>query len=123
MAYRTIGYLVAVEFLGLLGFVLLSSENGSPIRFLPLLIAVVAVGFIAYAKASANSYKAIGYISVVASIILVVLFQVLGRTVFPGLVKDVEFFTLADTSRAGIMLAIGVCGHFLLFSLARMMRR
>jgi hypothetical protein len=122
-AYRTVSYLVVAEFLGLLGFVLLGQhENGSAIRLLPVLLAVLAVGFIAYAKTTADSYKAIAYISIAAAAIFVVLVQLLGRTAFPGLVKDLGFFTSENASRVGIMLLIGIGGHFLLLSLARVVR-
>jgi len=122
-AYRTVSYLVVVEFLGLLGFVLLGQhEKGSAIRLLPVLLAVLAVGFIAYAKTTGDSYKAIAYISIAAAAIFVVLVQLLGRTAFPGLVKDIGFFSLENAARVGTMLVIGIGAHFLLLSLARVVR-
>lgn len=122
-AYRTVSYLVAAEFLGLLGFVLLGQQEGaSAIRFLPVLLAVLAVGFIAFAKTTAESYRVIAYISIAVAVILVMLIQLLGRTVFPGLVKDIGLFTAENASRLGIMLVIGIGGHFLLLSLARVVR-
>ena len=73
---RTVGYLVAAEFVGLLGFVLFGqNEGGSALRYLPVLIAILAIGFIAYAKTTADSYKALAYISIVAAAIFVMLVQ------------------------------------------------
>jgi hypothetical protein len=122
-AHRTVGYLVVAEFLGLLGFVLLGQyESGSALRFLPVLIAIVAIRFIAYVKTTADSYKVLAYISIMAAVIFVALVQLLGRSAFPGLVKDVGLFSLENAGRVGAMLVIGIGGHFLLLSLARVVR-
>ena len=66
--YRIIGYFASFEILGFWGFIIVSRyQEGMMIRFLPLLLAVVAITFIAFLKAKAFSYREIAYISVAAS--------------------------------------------------------
>lgn len=118
--YRIIGYLALFEVAGLFGFIIVSRYQGGALtRFLPLLFALVAVGFIAYLNAKAFSYKEIAYISVVASTIFILVVQLLGFTVYPGLAKGMYFLSGANAARTGVMLFVGTVGHFLLLSLAR----
>lgn len=121
--YKIIGYFASFEILGLLGFIFASSyQEGMVTRFLPLLLALAAVAFIAYLKAKAFSYKEIAYISVAASAIFILVVQILGFTVYPGLAKDMDFLSGENLVRSVVMLFIGIAGHFLLLSLARVGR-
>lgn len=121
--YRIIGYLASFEVVGLFGFIVASRyQEGMVTRFLPLLFALVAVAFVAYLKAKAFSYKEIAYISVAASAIFILVDQLLGFTVYPGLAKGMNFLSGENLMRTGVMLSIGTVGHFLLLSLARIGR-
>lgn len=111
--------LASTEIAGLLGFLFLSCYHDATIaRFLPLLIALVTIGYIAYRTGSAISYKEIVWVSLIASAMFVVLVQLLGFMVFSGLVKDMNLLSLENAARAGLMMAIGMVGHFLLLTLA-----
>lgn len=121
--YRIIGYLASFEVVGLFGFIVASRyQEGMVTRFFPLLFALVAVVFVAYLKAKVFSYKEIAYISVAASTIFILVVQLLGFTVYPGLAKGMDFLSGENLMRTGVMLSIGTVGHFLLLSLARIGR-
>ena len=121
--YRIIGYFASFEILGLLGFIVASRYQEEMVtRFLPLLLAVVAVALVAFLKEKAFSYKEIAYISIAASAIFILVVQILGFTVNPGLAKDMDFLSGENLVRAVVMLSIGTAGHFLLLSLVRIGR-
>jgi hypothetical protein len=111
------------EVLGLFGFIVASRyQEGMMTRFLPLLLALVAVAFVAYLKAKAFSYKEVACISVTASAMFILVVQILGFTVYPGLAKGIDFLSGENLARTGVMLFVGTAGHFLLLSLARIGR-
>ena len=89
------------------------------IRFLPLLLALVAIAFIAFLKAKPFSYKEIAYISIAASALFVAMYLLLGFMLYPGLVKGTAFLSTKILTGSIVMLFIGTAGHFLLLSLAR----
>ncbi|TRO81913.1 hypothetical protein [Trichloromonas acetexigens] len=121
--YRIIGYLALFEVLGLLGFIVSSrGPEGMVARYLPLLLAFVAVVFVAYLKAKAFSYREIVYISVAVSAVFILVVQILGFTVYPGLAKGMDFLSGENLVRTGVMLSVGTVGHFLLLSLVRIGR-
>lgn len=93
------------------------------IRFLPLLLAVVAIVFIAFLKAKAFSYREIAYISVAASVLFVAMYLLLGFTLYPGLVKGTAFLSTKILTGSIVTLFVGMAGHFLLLSLARERKR
>jgi hypothetical protein len=112
-------YLVSLEISGLLGFVMVSFyQEWTPFRFLPLLIALVPIGYVAFSKARTLSCKEIAYISMMVSGSFVLMVQLLGFTVYPGLAKDLEFLSGENAARIGLMLLIGTVGHFLLLIVA-----
>ena len=121
--YRIIGYFISIEIVGLFGFIIVSRhQEGMIIRFLPLLFAFMAVAFVAYLKAKAFSYKEIAYISAAASTGFILVDQLLGFMIYPGLAKDMDFLSEENFMRTGVMLSVGAVGHFLLLSLARIGR-
>lgn len=121
--HRIIGYIGVFEVLGFWGFIIASRyQEGMVTRYLPLLLALLAVVFVAYLKVKAFSYREIAYISVVASAIFILVVQILGFTVYPGLAKDMDFLSGENLVRAGVMLFVGTAGHFLLLSLVRVVR-
>lgn len=89
------------------------------IRFLPLLLAVVAIAFIAFLKAKPFSYRGIAYISVAASALFVAMYLILGFMLYPDLIKGTAFLSTKILTGSSVMLFIGMAGHFLLLSLAR----
>lgn len=122
--YRIIGYFALFEILGFWGFIIVSRyQEGMMIRFLPLLLAVVAVAFITFLKAKAFSYREIAYISVAASALFAAMHLLLGFTLYPGLVKGTAFLSMKTLTGSIVMLSIGTAGHFLLLSLARERKR
>ena len=118
--YRIIGYFASFEILGFWGFIIVSCyQEGMMIRFLPLLLAVVAITFIAFLKAKAFSYREIAYTSIAASALFVAIYLFLGFILYPGLVKGTAFLSTKILTGSIVMLFIGMAGHFLLLSLAR----
>ena len=93
-------------------------QEGMTIRFLPLLLAVVVVAFIAFLKAKAFSYREITYISIAASALFVAMYLLLGFTLYPGLVKGTAFLSMKILTGSIVMFFIGTAGHFLLLLLA-----
>jgi len=121
--YRIIGYLALFEVLGFWGFIIASRyQEGMMARYLPLLFALVAVAFVAYLKAKVFSYREIAYISVTVSAIFVLVYLLLGFTLYPGLVKGTAFLSAKILKGTIVTLFIGTAGHFLLLSLARIGR-
>ena len=117
--YRIIGYFASFEILGFWGFIIVSRyQEGMMIRFLPLLLAVVAIAFIAFLKAKPFSYREIAYISVAASALFVVMYLLLGFMLYPGLVKGTAFLSMKILTGSIVILFIGTAGHFLLLLLA-----
>lgn len=113
-------YFASLEVSGLVGFVMASFYQGwSPFRLLPLLIALLAIGYVASSKTGVLSYKEITYISIMASASFVLMVQLLGFTVCPGLAKDLELLSGENAARTGVMLIIGTVGHFLVLILAQ----
>jgi hypothetical protein len=112
-------YFVSLEISGLIGFIMASFyQEWSPFRLVPLLVALVAIGYVAFSKAGALSCKEITCISIMASAGFVLVVQILGFTVYPGLAKDLEFLSGENAARTGLLLIIGIFGHFLLLLLA-----
>lgn len=121
--YKIAGYFASIEVTGLLGFIIVSRyQEGALSRFIPLLVALVAIGYVAYSKAGAISYKEIIYISIMTSAFFIFVVQVLGFTAYSGLSKDIDFFSGTNVLRTGIMLIIGVTAHLLLLGLVRIVR-
>ena len=120
---KIIGYFALFEILGLLGFIVVSRyQEGMVVRFVPFLLAIVAVVFFAFLKANAFSYKEIANISVVTSVMFILVFQFLGFTICPGLAKGIDYLSAENLARTGVMLFVGITCHFLLLSLARIGR-
>jgi hypothetical protein len=119
---RTSSYFAATELLGLLSFVLVAKYVGGLGRFVPVVIALVAVGGIAWMAGKARSYKEIAYVSITVSIVFVAFVQILGRTLFPGLVKDSHFFSASNIAESAVLIAIGFATHVAILSLSRMVR-
>jgi|LGVF01.1.fsa_nt_gb cytochrome bd-type quinol oxidase subunit 2 len=118
--YRITAYFASLEVAGLLGFIIMSRyQEGVLSHFLPLLVVLVAIGSITFLKARALSYREIAFVSVVASMIFILVVQLLGFTVYPGLAKDIDFISGENAARTGVMLFFGTVGHFLLLTLAR----
>lgn len=121
--YRIIGYIGVFEVLGFWGFIIASRyQEGMMTRYLPLLLALLAVVFVAYLKTKALPYKEIAYISVVASAVFVLVYLLFGFTLYPGLVKDTDFLSIKMLTGTIVMFTIGTVGHFLLLSLVRIGR-
>lgn len=121
--YKIAGYFASLEVAGLLAFIVASRyQEGALSRFLPLLVALVAIGHVGYWKAKTISYKEIAFVSVAASVIFISVVQFLGFTVYPGLAKGIDFFSEGNAARTGLMLFVGTVGHFLLLTLARIVR-
>ena len=91
-------------------------------RYLPLLLALLAVVFVSYLKAKALPYREIAYVSVVASAVFIPAYLLFGFTLYPGLVKDTDFLSIKTLTGTIVMLTIGTAGHFLLLSLVRIGR-
>ena len=121
--YKIIGYFASFEILGFWGFTIVSRyQEGMMIRFLPLLLAVVAILFITFLKAKPFSYRKIAYISVAASALFAAMHLLLGFTLYPGLIKGTAFLSMKILAGSIVMLFIGMAGHFLLLSLARKLK-
>lgn len=117
---KIVSYFSLLEVIGLLGFIFVSRyQVGGEYRYLVLLIALVAIIYVAYLRVGVISYKEIIYISIAVSAVFVVVVQFLGFTFYPGLVKDIDFFSVENTTRIGLIMIIGSVGHFLLLLLAR----
>ncbi len=123
--YKIISYFASLEIAGLLGFIFASryQEGGGEYRYLPLLVALTAIVYIAYLKTRAISYKEIAYVSITVSVTFVFVVQLLGFTVYSGLVKDINFLSEENAARIGLMLLIGTVGHFLLLILTRLFHK
>jgi|GEM_PF-2232126 hypothetical protein len=122
--YKTAAYIASVEVFGLLGFIIASRyHEGMLVRFLPILIALVAIIYISYFKAVMILHKEIVYISILASAIFIFVVQILGYTIYPGLNKDIDFFSGTNALRTVLMLSIGFSGHFLLLALVNIVRK
>jgi hypothetical protein len=119
--YKIVSYFASIEVVGLLGFIFASRyQEGGEYRYLPLLVALTAIVYVAYLKARVISYKEIAYVSIMVSVTVVFVVQLLGFTVYSGLVKDIIFFSGENAARIGLMLLIGTVGHFLLLTLTRL---
>jgi len=119
---RTSSYFVIAEVLGLLGFILVAKYVGGLGRYVPLVIALGAVGAIAWAVGKARSYREIAYVSIVVSIVLVAFVQLLGRTVFPGLVKGTDLLSASNITESAVLVALGFAAHLVILSVSRMLR-
>ncbi|MCU7966181.1 MAG: hypothetical protein KZQ74_03140 [gamma proteobacterium symbiont of Bathyaustriella thionipta] len=118
--YKIISYFSALEVFGLLGFIYIAQhQEGTLFRFLPLLVVLAIIGFIAFLKMRTLSYKKIAYVSIIVSIIFISVIQILGFTVYHGLVKGVTFISWDNAIRVGVVLFICTIGHFLLLLLVR----
>jgi cytochrome bd-type quinol oxidase subunit 2 len=120
--YKIAGYIAGIEIAGLLGFIVVARYQEGVYRHFPLLIAFVAVGYVAYSMAKGVSYKEIAYVAIVASAIFVSAVQFLGFTFFPGLAKDIGFLSEENAIRTAAMLLIGTVGHILLLTAVRIGR-
>jgi hypothetical protein len=121
--YKIAGYIAGLEIAGLLGFIVVSRyQEGALSRFLPFLIALVAIGYVAYSRAKGISFKEVAYVSVMASAIFVSGVQFLGFTFYPGLAKDVDFLSGENAIRTALMLFVGTIGHTLLLAVVRIGR-
>ena len=113
------GYFALLEIAGLLGFIMASHLHGeSMIRYLPFLMVLLAICYVAYEKATLLSAKEIFSISFIVSVIFTLCVQVLGFMAYSGLSKDIDFLSRENAARTGIMLLLGTAGHFLLLTLA-----
>ncbi|MFA5652723.1 MAG: hypothetical protein WDA72_01270 [Desulfomonilia bacterium] len=121
--YKIAGCFSLIETLGLFGFIVVSKfQGGSLFGFVPLLIAFVVAVYVAFSKAKGISIKEIILVSFMASSIIVSVVQFLGFTFYPGLAKDIEFFSSENAIRIVLMLVIGMLGHVLLMAVARIGR-
>jgi MFS family permease len=112
---RLAGYFAALEITSFLGFIVLSSHQSTASwRLLPFLIAVIVIVYIAFSKARRLSINEINYVSIISPVIFITVDQILGFTLYPGLVKDIEFFSRENAITVGIILFAGVLAHFLL---------
>lgn len=117
---KIVSYFSFVEVIGLLGFIFASRyQMGGEYRYFVLLIALVAIIYVAYLRVGVISYKEIIYISIAVPAVFVIAVQFLGFTYYPGLVKDIDFFSVENTTRMGLIMIVGTVGHFLLFILVR----
>lgn len=122
--YKIVSYFASLEVAGLLGFIFASQyQEGGEYRYLPLLIALTAIVYVAYLKARVISYKEIAYVSITVSVTFIFVVQLLGFTVYSGLVKDINFLSEENASRIGLMLLLGTVGHFLLLILTRIFHK
>lgn len=121
--YKIAGYIAALEIAGLLGFIAVSQTHElTSYRHLSLLIAFVAVAYVAYSGVKRISYKEIVYVAILASAIFVTVVQILGFVFYPGLAKGIAFLSWANATRTAVMLLVGMLGHILLLTVARMAR-
>lgn len=104
---RVLPIVVALlEFSGIVGFISLSKLGiGAPFTYLPFMVAVGLAGLLFSRSATDLNRVEVGFDMVVAALVLSVMFQQL-RLVFPGVGKDVEFFSTQEV--IGILLFFGV---------------
>ena len=113
-------YLSSIEVLGLLGFIITSRYHGGMVtRYIPLLLVLATTALIAYVKAKEFTSQEIICISVGASTISILMVQVLGFTVYPGLAKGLVFLSVDNLIRTGVVLSLGIVGHCTLLFLGK----
>jgi hypothetical protein len=99
------------EILGLIGFIVASSRLGQSLfRYSPFLVMLIIVCVIAYYKTRHLTAKQIFISSIASALIFSVLYDIIGFSIFPGIVKDIVFFSLKNVS--GLMQMTLICGTF-----------
>lgn len=122
--YKLAFYFSILELTGLFGFIITSRyHQGEWIRFLPLWIAIFLIIIVAYlqVKKVSNNQETV-FISLVASVIFICGFKLLGYIFYPGLLKDVDFFSIENATGSGKICLIGTVGHFFLLKFANILR-
>lgn len=117
---KIVSYILLAEVIGLIGFIFAAQyQEVAQYRYLVLLIALVAVIYVAYLRVGVISYKNIIFIAITVSAVFVIAVQFLGFTLYPGLVKDIDFLSMENATRMGLIMMMSTVGHFLLFILIR----
>lgn len=122
--YKVAGCIAVLEIIGFLGFIIFSKHHEMDfIRYLPLLISFILVGYISYFWTSLFSYEEIVFVALIVSVIFVFLDQILGFTLYPGLAKGIGFISWENMVRTIIMLVVGMISHILLLIAIRIGRK
>lgn len=99
------------ELFGLLGFVYLAKiPDWQALRYLPLVLAVCLVIWIAIKQGDAIKPKQAASLSFWIALLLVVGFQLAGL-VFPGLAKDVDILSMSNFVRLSLIAVGAWIGH------------
>ena len=111
-----------LELLGLLGFVYLASSTVEPsIRYLPLMVAGVAVVLLFAREAGAMTLRQLAIAAALLSVLAVAAFQALGF-VYSGLAKDVDHISFGNVMRLAVVLAMAFVAHSGLLALCHFLR-
>jgi hypothetical protein len=107
-----------------LSWIFLGKQNASPLAKWSLVV-MFCSAFIAVLYRVAGDSRWVQLLSFCAALAFasVAIYQVLGFTVFPGLVKDVDIFSREHVIRSVAVLALSFVGHVLLSLAARLLRR
>ena len=109
----------AFEMFGLLGFIQLAQmSNGQEFRYLPLVLAVIPVIWIAIRQGKALTLREVAIASLLIAIVFVACFQVAGL-VFTGLAKDVDIFSVENFARLSLIATGAFVGHLGLLATVR----
>lgn len=110
------------EMLGLLGFVHMAQVPSiSALRYLPLILAIVPVIWIAVRQGRSQTPGGIVRASLLIALAFVAGFQALGL-VYTGLAKDIDIFSTENFIRLGLIATGVFVGHIGLFVLLRIPR-
>lgn len=110
LKYILIG--IAIEAVGLLGFILLSKLPGSNLTKPTILIlSVVSVAALLWVAARSLPFRSLVAIATGWTAGFIVVIQVLGFLFFPGLVKDVHFLSGAHLEAILALLALVYLAH------------
>ena len=109
----------AFEMFGLLGFIQLAqTSNGQEFRYLPLVLAVIPVIWIAIRQGKTLTLREVSIASLLIAIVFVACFQVAGL-VFTGLAKDVDVFSVENFGRLSLIATGAFVGHLGLLATVR----
>ena len=109
----------AFEMFGLLGFIQLAQmSNGQEFRYLPLVLAVIPVIWIAIRQGKTLTLREVSIASLLIAIVFAACFQVAGL-VFTGLAKEVDIFSVENFARLSLIATGAFVGHLGLLATVR----
>lgn len=113
----------ALEILSGLGFIYLASNSTvSGLRYLPVLIAAVAVLFLFARVAGSMTLRQIAVTALTLTFLATAAVQGIGL-VFSGFAKDIELISVENLARLSVIFIIGLILHGGLLALFHFLRR